>query len=538
VAAFLFVSSLAQAQTSIISQIVDGAAWLTAIAVTNKSTSVVPAGLSFFQETTGAAVGATQPWNLNFVEMTSAQAQILVLQPDSTIFLHTLGAAPNLTVGWGQLQELDGAGSVVAYAIFTQRVPGRTDQAGTSPATAAVSRILVPIDNANGAVTSMAIANATTSSESISVAIRTAVSTTQEAAITLPSQGHTAFTFPAQFPDSAGQSGLAEFYTTSGTFSILALRFQNGAFTTAVVYSANGPPIIVSANGGGGGGGGIPPGNINAAFFTLAKVNSANGSFPTTGPVTDLIGGQIQSYTPAEWQYPFNSGQTFDKCTTVDVTYPTSGKAPYTPDSFLDAGTINVSGPNVPQGATLRKLVTPTGPVYSYLPGAGAPLQLGVAYTIGTNGGSQVGPFTKSATLPSSFTVTNWDQITSISRANGLTVMWTGAGFADVDILINGTNLTATTVHSVSISCIVDASLGTYTIPLGALAMLPVVQAGNLNDIGQLSVSTLTSVPAGVTVTAVSATVQDLVPPLVGGGQANYGTFGPALTVLKSLSIQ
>jgi hypothetical protein len=192
----------------------------------------------------------------------------------------------------------------------------------------------------------------------------------------------------------------------------------------------------------------------------------------------------------------------------------------------------------VPQGATLRQLSTPTGPVYSYLPGPGAPLQLGGTYTISTNGGSQVGPFSKSAMLPNSFAVTNWDLITSINRANGLTINWTGTGFANVDIIINGINQAAGTIHSVSVSCVVDASLGTYTIPLGALAVLPAVQAGNANDIGQLTVDTLPAVPGGVTVTAVSSTVQDLVPSLVAGGQVNYGTFGPALGVSKSLSIQ
>jgi hypothetical protein len=526
--AFLLASSLAHAQVLVVPQVVDGGAWFTTIAITNTGAAQTAVSLSFFQEVPGGG-GATSSWNLAFVE--NVQAAAVFLPAGSTLFLHTQGTAANTTVGWGQINEVDGSGVVVAYAIFTAR--GAQLLNGTAPASAAVSRILVPFDNVGGAATSMAIVNTTSSSETINVGIRTSAGISQPSAITLPAQGHISFDSPTKFGAAvSGLSGLAEFYSPSGSFSILALRFQSGAFTTAPVYSATGPPLIASPNGGGG-----AVGNITAAFFTLAKVNTTSGSFPTAGMVTDLIGGQIQSYTPAEWQYPF-AGQTFDKCTTVDVTYPTSGRAPYVPDGFLDAGTINVSGPGVPPGATLRKLATPTGPVYSYLPAPGAPLQLGVAYTISTTGGPQVDAFNKSATLPTSFAVTNWNAISSINRASGLTIMWTGTGFANVDIIINGINQTASTIHSVSVSCIVDASLGTYTIPLGALAMLPAVQAGNASDIGQLSVATLPAFPAAVTVSAVSSTIQDLVPSLVGGGQVNYGTFGPALSVLKTLSIQ
>jgi hypothetical protein len=239
---FLFAASIGQAQTSIIPQIVDGGAWLTTIAVTNTGPNAAAASLSFFQEVAGSTSGETLPWNLSFIERNSVQAQNLVLPGGSTLFLHTPGDAPGLNVGWGQLSEPDGSGAVVAYAIFTQRVQGRTDQDGTSPAVLAGNRILVPFDNTNGAVTSVAIANPTSFNESITVGIRTPVSTTQPSGITLLPQGHSSFTFPGQFPVTAGQTGLAEFYSPSGTVAVLALRFQNGAFTTAPVYFVAGPP--------------------------------------------------------------------------------------------------------------------------------------------------------------------------------------------------------------------------------------------------------------------------------------------------------
>lgn len=254
-AALLCAVSFASAQCagsggpgSILSQIVDGGAWVTTIVLTNPLSTQQRVGLFFYQDASG---GATQPWNLNFVEMTPAQAQALTVPPGSTLFLHTLGTDPGTTVGWGLLVGVGACGGGLAngYAIFTQRIPGRTDQDGTGEATPVGSRYLVPFDNTDGAVTTVAIVNPNvTPFETISVAIRKSDGTVaQEPAITLPLEGHTSFAFPAQFPGTSGRAGLAEFYSPNGNFCILALRFNSGgAFTTAPVYLVTGAPILVS----------------------------------------------------------------------------------------------------------------------------------------------------------------------------------------------------------------------------------------------------------------------------------------------------
>ncbi|HEV3333857.1 MAG TPA: hypothetical protein VG096_22885 [Bryobacteraceae bacterium] len=525
--AFLLASSLAHAQVLVVPQVVDGGAWLTTIAITNTGATQTVVSLSFFQEIPGGG-GATSSWSLAFVE--NVQAAAVVLPPGSTLFLHTPGTAANTTVGWGQINELDGSGVVVAYAIFTAR--GASLQNGTAPASAAVSRILVPFDNVGGAATSMAIVNTTSSSETINVGIRTSAGISQPSAITLPAQGHTSFDFPTKFGAAvAGLSGLAEFYSPSGSFSILALRFQSGAFTTAPVYSATGPPLIASSSSGGGGG----AGNIIMAGFAIAKVvNGTGGSLPPDA-TTDLLGGQFASYTPAEWQLPF-AAPTFGPCSVLDVTTPAGGKVPYGPDAFLDAGTISVTGQNLPPNFTLTKTPLSTGPFYS-LPFTSAPtLAYGGIYTISSTGGPQVGPFSISATLPTSFTVTNWDAITSINRANGLTLNWTGNGFDTVIISITTSTLGGNN-HSVTVACIVPAGPGTFAVPQQALATLLAVQSGSANSVGQLTVSAAVASPGG-TGTAVSSTAQTLVPTLVGGGQVNYGSFTPSLVVLKTLSVQ
>jgi hypothetical protein len=254
-AALLFASSVANAQCAgtggpgtVIPQIVDGGAWVTTIVLTNPSSIQETINLVFFQDAGG---GVTQPWVLNFVEMTSAQAQPLTVAPGSTLFLHTLGTAVDATVGWGLLSAYAGCGSVAVsgYAISTRRIPGRTDQEATGQAAPVASRYLVPFDNTGGSVTTVAIVNPNmTPQETISIGIRTSDGiVSQEPAITLPLGGHASFSFPVQFPATAGKTGLAEFYNYPEGFSILALHFSSGAFTTAPVYSVAGSPIIVSA---------------------------------------------------------------------------------------------------------------------------------------------------------------------------------------------------------------------------------------------------------------------------------------------------
>ncbi len=162
--ALLFAAPFACAQ-SYIPQIADGGGWQTTIVLTNTSPSATTASLAFYQETTG---GATQTWNPPFQEVTSTQT--ISIAGGATVFLHTTNTAKTTSVGWAQL---NGGFTVVAYAIFTQFVTGRQNQDGTAPAAAGTTRVLVPYDNTNGFLTTVAIANPAALSESIATGIST-----------------------------------------------------------------------------------------------------------------------------------------------------------------------------------------------------------------------------------------------------------------------------------------------------------------------------------------------------------------------------
>ena len=277
---FAFAMAVGHAQTSVIPQVADGGAWQTTLVLTNTTASATLASLSFFQETSG---GATENWDLPLLEVESTQN--LPLPAAGTLFLHTPGTAGVTSVGWAQVQASVG---VVAYAIFTQRVPGRQNQDGTAPAAVGASGILVPIDNTDGFVTSIAVANPTSSSESISVGLQpNSGASSQLSSIMLPAQGHMAFSVPQQFSTTIGQKGLLELYSASGSLSALALRFNpTGAFTAAPVYPENSPII---ASGGPSGGGTLPQFSsiaYNANFSAGAETcaGGAGGIFALSPP--------------------------------------------------------------------------------------------------------------------------------------------------------------------------------------------------------------------------------------------------------------
>ena len=261
---------------------------------------------------------ATQPWNLAFVEGGSTQS--VSVPGGGTLFLHTLGTNSGTSVGWAQIQS--SSAGVVAYAIFTQRVPGRTDQDGTASAAASASRILVPFDNSTGFATTIAVANPTGASEAISVNVELDSGTTSQAFLpALPAQGHAAFALSQQFPATSGHRGLAEFYVSSGSFSIIALRFNpTGAFTAASVYTQTGGPIIGTPSGGGGGGmlpaftfltvtnGTFSPQGQSNFTLTLAIAGSS-----ATGWVGSVGGGNVSAALAfdAVWTSASVNGLTF-----------------------------------------------------------------------------------------------------------------------------------------------------------------------------------------------------------------------------------
>ncbi len=175
----------ALADTQIIPQVADGAGWSTTIVLANTTSTTQTVALSFNMDTSN---GATTPWTLQFLEGVSQSS--IIIAAGSTLFLHTPGISGTLSQGWGQV---DAAAGVTSYAIFTQRVPGKPAQDGTASAVSAASRILVPFDNTSGFISAIAVANPTSSAETVLANVRTSDGTFSGTVTTLLAKGQTTF---------------------------------------------------------------------------------------------------------------------------------------------------------------------------------------------------------------------------------------------------------------------------------------------------------------------------------------------------------
>jgi hypothetical protein len=226
------------AQTLIIPDVVDGGGWQSTIVLTNSSTATATATLIFHSATSG---GSTQPWTPTFLETSSTSG--LALISGSSMFLHTPGTAATLTQGWA---EVDADAGIVAYTIFTNRVPGHQDQDSTAPAVNATNRILVPYDDADGFVSAIAIVNPTATPQTVSVGFQTTDGLIATDALpTLPAMGQMTFVLSQQFPEILGHLGLAEFYSATGNLSMIAFRFNPTQSSASMpVFFETGPPLI------------------------------------------------------------------------------------------------------------------------------------------------------------------------------------------------------------------------------------------------------------------------------------------------------
>jgi uncharacterized protein (TIGR03437 family) len=225
-------------------------------------------------------------------------------------------------------------------------------------------------------------------------------------------------------------------------------------------------------------------GTIAGGGFGMARVTNTFRQIPTPGAAVssidasqDIVSGGIASYTAAEYAAMF-SGIKYGPCSVIDRTASANAKNPAAPEGYLDAGaSLPFSGPGLAAGSALTIYSTNPGPVYSLLPTNGAFVG-GGRYTLTSNGGKGVGPFSTAINFPSGFTVVNWDTLNSIDRSKPLTINWTGSGLEQVYIigsssLVVGKDATNTNIiHLATFTCQVPAAPGGYTIPTEVLAYL------------------------------------------------------------------
>jgi hypothetical protein len=219
-------------------------------------------------------------------------------------------------------------------------------------------------------------------------------------------------------------------------------------------------------------------GPINTGSLTLSRdpVPGGGSGYQDDGT---LQFQQYPAYNPGS--QPFFASYVDDRPLGTCIVYnafnsSTSLPVPFT--NSLSFGTsFTVTGPNGSMGLGIGpgKSITTLSSTGTYLsPGA---------YTVSSNGGSDIGPIKANVTIPTSATLTT-PSLTGtnspVTRANGMTVSWTGGG-AGIIISIVVSGVTDNTYsNGASVYCDVSASAGTFTIPPYDMLALPPGNFGSL----------------------------------------------------------
>jgi len=236
-------------------------------------------------------------------------------------------------------------------------------------------------------------------------------------------------------------------------------------------------------------------GTVNLGLLSLSKITtttlpvSVDGVTIQAGGTTtsDFAAAFFERYTAAQFSSSgFSQSVSIGSCvvTTFSGIPTTTG---ILTTQGLNAGTqINLTGPDgalvlSPESitalsgfyteafsSTLPAIIPATGGTFTFNNGAGGP---------------DVGAFTATIdqNLATPLTWTNMTSITSVTRANGLDVTWTG-GIAGSYVEISGSSIalqvTATNELGASFACTAPVSAGSFTVPAAVLESLPA--SGNI----------------------------------------------------------
>ena len=149
--------------------------------------------------------------------------------------------------------------------------------------------------------------------------------------------------------------------------------------------------------------------------------------------------------------------------------------------TYLDAGNPIVM--NAPFGTRNLPRTSIAGTIaYNLMLDQTATTLAAGAYTFNGPGGADVGPFTANYTMPPVFVWTNQSSITTVNRAGGVTVNWTG-GDPSGYVIISGssTNTSVNPAVSASFTCTARDSDLTFTVPPVVLLSLPASNNGDLS---------------------------------------------------------
>jgi sugar lactone lactonase YvrE len=219
------------ARTGVFAHIAVGGPWTTTIYVANASANQAIVSLVLHADD-GSALSLPMTVTQQGASQSLTAASVnTVIGPEATLVITAGPQVASTVTGW-----VDVLSSIPlnGFAVFSTTESG-TPSEGTSPLqTEFESTIDLPYDDRSGFVTAVALANLSTSATTITATIfdPTGVQLGVQT-LTLPANGHTSFLFPDQLPQTAGQQGIVQFQSSSGSLAGVGLRASSqGTFTS------------------------------------------------------------------------------------------------------------------------------------------------------------------------------------------------------------------------------------------------------------------------------------------------------------------
>jgi uncharacterized protein (TIGR03437 family) len=210
-------------------------------------------------------------------------------------------------------------------------------------------------------------------------------------------------------------------------------------------------------------------GTINFGVVSLSTTTSITPSILGFGGGTTIsAGGSAEFYQYSAQQLTSGSGfstPSLGGCV-VNLINLSKGSTSIPTFTGLNAGNpISVTGPT---NLTLNAVSGFTGSYTSQNLSSALPQG---TYNVSVPGGTNVGAFTTTITLPQAFVWSN-SNITNVTRASGQQISWTG-GAANTYVEISGFSYTSLQGAEAYFVCLAPIAPGNFTIPSWVLLSLP-----------------------------------------------------------------
>jgi hypothetical protein len=215
--------------------IADAGGWKTVFTLANTGMAAAEAKLSFFDDNGNSM---SLPYTLPEAATPTVQTSTTfdqTLQPGTMVVVESAGTGTQSQQGWA---KLDTNGSVSGFATFQyQPLSGGLQEAVVPLEVRNTGAYVLPLDNTNGYINGVALANVTSAPLAVGVTIRDAASGSVLGTdtINLAAQGHLSFLLNDRYAKLTTNAAVTLQFTTPlpQQVTVLGLRFNaNQAFTS------------------------------------------------------------------------------------------------------------------------------------------------------------------------------------------------------------------------------------------------------------------------------------------------------------------